>query len=315
MIWNFAVDKLTAGHRVFLLLVLESIGSSPGRQGFKMMIASDGSMNGSIGGGIMEHKFVELVRSRMNDVVSKPTVHLQVHDKDSSSRSGMICSGEQTLLVRELLFEDVDLLQRIADASERNSGEVLEISDTGIRIREVDPNQSNFKKCGESSFIYREKIGRKNILHIVGGGHCGLALSQLMCSMDFVVNIYDDRSGLNTMEENKFAHKKVILPAYTELSTLIRGGEDVYIIIMTFGYRTDDVALRSVMNIPVKYLGMIGSKKKVAQMMESYRNENFSEELLQKIHAPAGLHIKSETPGEIAVSIAAEIIRIKNTGQ
>ena len=316
MIWDFIIDKLTDKHRVFLLLVLESKGSSPGRQGFKMAVASDGSMKGSVGGGIMEHKFVELARARMNEPLERPTLHLQVHDKSSSSRSGMICSGEQTLFIKEIISRDIPELTRIAASFREDRGEVLEVSDSGIRLLEEKQDQTFiFKRCGEEAFLFREKTGRKNILHIVGGGHCGLALSELMASMDFIVRVYDDRPGLNTLELNRFADKKILVNSYDDLPKWIAGGENVYVIIMTFGFRTDDIALRSVMKIPVAYLGMIGSKNKVAQMFDTYRKENIGEEVLNKIHAPAGLPIKSETPEEIAVSIAAEMIRVKNTGQ
>lgn len=316
MIWQVAVDKLKARHRVFLLLVLESKGSSPGRQGFKMIVASDGTMDGSVGGGIMEHKFVELVRSRMAAQPGSPEIHLQVHDKYSSSRSGMICSGEQTLYINELFSSDVGELKKIAISVEKNIDYAIEISDTGIKLREQEPAEDYFfQRCGEEAFVYRERVGKKNILHIIGGGHCSLALSKLMSGMDFVVNVYDDRPELITMQQNSFADHLIILSSYSQLPEWISPGNNVFVIIMSFGYRTDDQALRAVLHIPVKYLGMIGSKKKVEQMFEAYKQEGIDETLLQKVHAPAGLFIKSETPEEIAVSIAGEIIRVKNTGQ
>ena len=81
---------------------------------------------------------------------------------------------------------------------------------------------------------------------------------------------------------------------------------------MTFGYRTDDEALRILMHKNFKYLGVMGSKKKMEKMFETYREEGVSETILQNIHSPIGINIHSQTPEEIAVSIAAEIIKIKN---
>ncbi len=316
MIWETAVEKLSTGQRVFLLLVLESKGSSPGRQGFKMMVASDGTMEGSIGGGIMEHKFVELVKSRFSSSPGTPEVFLQVHDKTSSSRSGMICSGEQTLLVKELFFEDLSLLEAFAQSAKENGNHTIQISDQGLMFsKEASPSDFHFERCGEEAFIYRERTGKKNILHIVGGGHCSLALSRLMSNMDFTICVYDTRADLNTLFQNTFANTKAVVQNYAQLSSYVEPGQNVYVIIMTFGYRTDDEALRSLINIPVKYLGMIGSKRKIEQMFNTYKAEGIDGTWLQKVHAPAGINIKSETPEEIAVSIAAEMIRIKNTGQ
>ena len=83
-------------------------------------------------------------------------------------------------------------------------------------------------------------------------------------------------------------------------------------VIMTFGYRTDDLALRILINKDFKYLGVLGSQTKIEKMFEDWRKDSLPEDKLKKIHAPVGINISSQTPEEIAVSIAAEIIGIKN---
>jgi xanthine dehydrogenase accessory factor len=133
-----------------------------------------------------------------------------------------------------------------------------------------------------------------------------------MSAMDFYIHLYDTREGLNTMERNEFANEKKIISNYAELAQLISSGKNNYVVIMTFGYRTDDEAVKALMNKEFKYIGLLGSKKKIEKMFADYRNEGISEELLHKIHSPIGIQIKSETPEEIAVSIAAEIIKAKN---
>jgi xanthine dehydrogenase accessory factor len=99
------------------------------------------------------------------------------------------------------------------------------------------------------------------------------------------------------------------------LHELIDGGEDVYVVIMTFGYRSDDEALRALMGKQFKYIGMLGSKKKIEKMFAAYREENLNEHILKRVHSPIGIQVKSQTPEEIAVSIAAEIISVKNKDQ
>jgi xanthine dehydrogenase accessory factor len=84
---------------------------------------------------------------------------------------------------------------------------------------------------------------------------------------------------------------------------------------MTFGYRTDDIALRALMNKNFRYFGLLGSKKKSEKMFEEYRKKGINEDVLKKIRSPIGIQIKSQTPEEIAVSVAAEIISIKNKNQ
>ncbi|HUS02868.1 MAG TPA: XdhC family protein, partial [Chitinophagaceae bacterium] len=151
-----------------------------------------------------------------------------------------------------------------------------------------------------------------NHLYIVGGGHCALAFSKLMSMMDFYIHLFEEREGLNTMAANNYAHEKNIVNDYSELKTHIPAGENNYVVVMTFGYRTDDIAVRALLNKNFKYFGLLGSKKKIEKMFEDYKNEGTDEKALRKIHSPIGIQIKSQTPEEIAISIAAEIIKVKN---
>ena len=127
--------------------------------------------------------------------------------------------------------------------------------------------------------------------------------------MDFYITLFDDRQGLDSLTRNEFVHERILLPDYRELSRLIQGGETHYIVVMTQGYRTDDLAVRALLPLDFRYFGLLGSKAKVEKMLATYRLEGIGEERLQRLSAPAGLAIRSQTPEEIAVSIAAEIIQ------
>ena len=164
----------------------------------------------------------------------------------------------------------------------------------------------------EKDWEYLEKTGYKNQLFIIGGGHCALALSKLMRSMDFYIRVYDDRKELKTMLANNEAQEKHFVNDYAELNELIPSGANHYVVIMTFGYRTDDIAIRALIEKEFAFFGVLGSRNKMKKMMTEYRSQGMKEELLQRIHAPVGLVIKSQTPEEIAVSIAAAIITVKN---
>jgi len=133
-----------------------------------------------------------------------------------------------------------------------------------------------------------------------------------MRTMDFYIRIYDERKELKTMVENDSVHEKHFIDDYTVLKNLIEPHRNQFVVIMTFGYRTDDVALRALMGKEFTYLGLLGSKTKVAKMLDDYRKEGIDNNWLQRIHTPVGLAIRSQTPEEIAVSIAAEIIKVKN---
>lgn len=314
LFWDFINKNLQQSIAVMLLYVLESKGSSPGRQGFFMAVNANGEMEGSVGGGIMEHKFVEMAKERLKLGKLESGVKKQVHDKSAANnQSGMICSGEQTILLYPLQKKDSNTIEKIIQSLEENKNGTLVLSPNSLRFSEVIPeNDFEFIFQSEENWIYKEKTGHKNKLFIIGGGHCSVAFSKLMRTMDFYVQVYDDRENLKTMLGNEDVHEKHFIKDYSALNDKIPSGANHYIVIMTFGYRTDDIALKALLNKKFKYIGVLGSKKKMEKLFEDYRLEGIDEAILQRIHTPIGLDIKSQTPEEIAVSIAAEIIKVKN---
>jgi xanthine dehydrogenase accessory factor len=124
--------------------------------------------------------------------------------------------------------------------------------------------------------------------------------------------VYDDRPELNTILENYFTNEKIIVPGYEQLGAYIRDCKNEYAVIMTLGYRTDKIALLQLLNKEFNYLGLMGSDNKIETLFSELRSEGISEALLKKIFTPVGINIYSKTTPEIAVSIAAEIIREKN---
>ena len=297
-----------------LLYVVDSNGSSPGRVGFGMSVNSNAEMCGSIGGGIMEHKFVELAKEKLKENPGFPQIRRQLHEAGAvKDRSGMICSGEQTILLYHVKNEDLHEINKLLRSLNRNENGTLEISPSRIRFKQNEKSsETGFQFTSESEWLYREKTGHLVFAHIIGGGHCSLALSGLLRSLDFYVRVYDERTGLKTMEENTSAHEKLVVSGFSELRDVIEGGKNNYAIIMTFGYRTDDIALRALLGKGFEFLGVLGSRSKIDTMFSTYRQEGISEEVLSSIYSPVGLSINSQTPVEIAVSIAAQIIKVKN---
>jgi xanthine dehydrogenase accessory factor len=315
--WKFIYDNLQAGREIVLLYVLESKGSSPGRQGFFMGINDKGEMDGSIGGGIMEHKFVEMAKDLLHNPPGKAgysNIRKQIHDKSAATnRSGMICSGEQTIFLYKLEKKDEDPISKLLAALEDPKQGALTLSPEGIMFQTSIPTfDFDFKIHTADDWVYRERTGFRQELFIIGGGHCSLALSALMRTLGFYIRVYDDRKDLKTMEQNKYAHEKHLVEDYSELREKLQGGKDQYLVIMTFGFRTDDIAVRAILGKPFRYIGLLGSRTKVNEMFHQYTIDSLPIDWLQQIKAPIGLPIHSQTPEEIAVSIAAEIISIKN---
>ncbi|GEO07982.1 XdhC family protein [Segetibacter aerophilus] len=316
-VWQLISRSLGEGVPVMLLYVLESFGSSPGRAGFFMAVNARGELQGSIGGGIMEHKFVEMAKEKLKADEYYNKIFKQIHDKASLLfQSGMICSGEQSNLLYRIKEEDYEAINQIISCLQNNKPGTLKLSQNGINFSHEVPDDvgSFFVVQSEllEDWIYEEQIGFKNNLHVVGSGHCALALSKIMAEMDFYIHLYDDRENLKTFLDNSYAHQKTVVNSYPELKTFIPPGEGSYVVVMTVGYRTDDIVVRSLMDKNFKFFGLLGSKKKIEKMFSDYRKEGINEELLKKIYAPVGLPINSQTPEEIAISIAAQIIQVKN---
>ena len=314
-IWQFAADKLDQNESVMLLVVAESTGSSPGRQGFKMVVARD-EMRGSIGGGVMEIRLVEQAKFKIqNSKLEDFAIVEQVHRKNSPDESGMICSGKQTVIFRRLGFDDLPIIGEIINALENHQSKTLRITHDELQIEEIDKSDSDFafENQNENKFVYREKLGSKNKLFIIGGGHCALALSELMAKMDFYISLFDDRPHLNTIAKNEFADRKIVVENYEKIGDYVETGANVYVVVMTLGYQSDAAVIKKLVDRDFKYFGVLGSRAKMATLLRSLKKEGFDEEKLNQIRTPVGLPINSRTPEEIAVSIAAEIIAVKNS--
>lgn len=308
-----------------LLVVAESSGSSPGRQGYKMAVGADGELFGSIGGGVMEVNLVEQARgilSRPHAGGLPPALIEQIHRRDVENASGMICSGRQSVIVRKLTQSDLDTVKIVIDAHDRAGGYTLLITESTFAAgpdvcgtRRMSPGGDRpieFRRTAGSGFVYSEVIGKRPRLYIIGGGHCALALSELMARLGFHISLFDDRPDLNTIEKNEFADEKRIVESYDQIGELVRNGDDAYVVVMTLGYASDAVVIRQLVDKDFKYFGVLGSKAKMATLFKELIAEGISKERLDLIRTPIGLPINSRTPDEIAVSIAAEIIATKN---
>jgi xanthine dehydrogenase accessory factor len=313
-IWKFIEKSLDEQIPVVLLYVLESRGSSPGRQGFFMAVNNNGEMEGSIGGGIMEHKFVELAKQKLSGREEQTQLRKQHHDKSATrDQSGMICSGEQTIWISPLQQYDKTIIRSLINSLQQNQEGTLSFTPGNISFSSQIPGSDYlFDYKSNEDWQYTERTGFKNQLSIIGAGHCSLALSKLMSDMDFYIRVYDDRDNLKTMMSNDFANEKYTVSGFEELGTLISEGKNHYVVIMTFGYRTDDIALRSLVGKKFTYLGLLGSANKIKKMFDDYKVAGLDQSWLETIHSPIGVQIHSQTPEEIAISIAAEIIAVKN---
>jgi len=312
-LWQFIHSKLSQDKVVYLMTVIQHKGSSPGRQGFKMVVADDNEIYGSIGGGVMEYNLVELCKELLQSRNPKPFIKHQIHKGTIVDGSGMICSGEQTVIFYPLDKSNLISIQTILTAYTNNKSGTLSISPEKFTftINGESTSKFSYTHTNESDWSYNELLNKKDIVYIVGGGHVGLGAAKLLKQLGFSVIVFDNRSHLNTFEENSYADKKQIID-YNNVSDYIPESNSAYVAIMTNKYTDDKLVLSKLARNNYQFIGVLGSKAKLKLMFEVLQKEGFTKDELDKIYAPIGLHIYSQTPEEIAVSIAAQIITIKN---
>jgi xanthine dehydrogenase accessory factor len=304
--WTLAAAALRAGQPAVLLCVVRSEGSSPGRPGFKMIVTA-GAVAGSIGGGIMEHKWVELARDRLRADDYAPLRRPQIHRREApANRSGMMCAGEQEVLLWPLQPNDLPVVAAIEEKLQRLENGAWEVSEAhGLRLLE-EPLANFYDYQPGPAWRYREQLGFRDQLVIVGGGHVSLALAQVASHLEFEITVLDDRADLPTLESNHFAHRRQQID-YENLS--VPSSPHCYVVVMTVGYRTDAVVLRRLLGHAYRYLGVLGSATKVAELRRVLAAEGFD---LSELRGPVGVPINSRLPEEIAVSVAAELIAVRN---
>jgi xanthine dehydrogenase accessory factor len=308
--WQFIHQKLSTSIGVLLLWVLESEGSSPGRRTFKMAVAADGEFEGTIGGGIMEHKLVEKAKAMLKEDNNITSLVRQYHDKEhAKDQSGMICSGSQLIAFVPLNHTHSHIVSEILLSYRDHLDNSIELHPHQLSI--IANDSEGLQYISEQEWSYKEKIDQRPVIHIIGGGHVALALSEVMHFIGFYVQVYDNRNDLHTMQLNTSAHEKHVVD-YANLSNFIQGNSNEYLVIMTFGYRDDKLVFEQLADKTFFYKGMMGSETKLAKLRNEMLAEGLDPQLWNDWHMPIGINIYSKTTQEIAISIAAEIIREKN---
>ncbi len=306
-IWKTAAKCLQANMKVVLLKVVFHKGSSPGKQGFEMLVCEDGTLFGTIGGGKVEYQLVELAKHRLKTGELSSKFVKQVHREDDFHSSGMFCAGEQWVILFPIFQKHAALINIILN---QNSGG-FKITPDSISFQD-EISDIQFDIHSENDWVYQERMLKKSLLYLIGGGHVGLATAKIFQDLDFEVTMFDNRDGLNTFEQNIFSKSKQIID-FKDIARVITEGNQTYIVILTHNFESDAEVLKSLQYSDLKYIGVLGSKSKINLMFNDMAKSGVSEAFLKRIDAPVGISINSKTPAEIGISIAAKLIQVRNS--
>ena len=300
--WRYALESLQDGRRAVLVFVVDHSGSVPGVTGTRVVV-SDTGFAGTIGGGAAEMQLIERAVGYHGDAEIYRFLH-------TPSGGGTLCSGIQDFAIIPLSENDLDPLQAIVDTIDNNRTGMLHLSSDGVDFEsgETSPHAWTDR---EEAWTYSGPIGLVDTLYIIGGGHVGLALSRVMSTLPFRIVVLDNREDLPTMAANRWAHEQQVV-SFDEIGAHVGEGDRSWVVIMTFGHTHDRQVLEGLLGREFAYLGLMGSKSKVRQMYAAMVADGTPEAELEGVRAPVGMSIGSHTPEEIAVSIAAEIIALRN---
>lgn len=307
-IWEFILIQLKNNIPTALIIVSDTEGSTPGKTGFKLALTLNGNTCGTIGGGKIEFEMIEKGKDLLQKNQSQPVaLSYSLNSEINDENGGMICGGQQELIfIFFTTFHISEIEKLISHIHSHHKGEILFNKFGNLRVVDKDILKQNTKNT--ESIIYSELIGYEPVIHIIGGGHVSLALSRILSTLNYYIIVYDERENIDMLDNNIFAdEKKHIL--FSNVHSLIEESELTHIVIMTPGHLSDEMVMRNAIKMNVGYIGMMASHKKKDEILQKLRRDGFKEETLNKLHCPIGIPINSHTPEEIAISIAAEIIK------
>lgn len=161
-----------------------------------------------------------------------------------------------------------------------------------------------------TGLLFLEPVAPAPTLYLFGGGHVGLATAQIAALVGLRVVVVDDREAFANRERFPWADE-VVVAGFGGVFEQLRVDESSYVVCVTRGHQYDEVVVEQALRTPAGYIGMIGSRRKVALLFDRLRARGASEADLARVHAPIGLEIGADTPEEIAVSIVAQIIAVR----
>jgi len=337
------VEFIDSGRSFAVALVLKADGSTPCKAGVKAIIDKAGKIWGTLGGGLVE---AEAQRRAVEACQSKCPVVFDLQLQGANSTDDIpICGGSMRILIDPTVAKDRASYAQVAEAvRQRQRGVMLTTTRTATHTEVTSqwfpqeaipsdvafPGTDNIRSClaretpqlfTESSQnpdvlteVLVEPVIPKPLLLIAGGGHVGQALALQANLVDFDVTVIDDRSEFTNpalFPEGTTTRCGDIPKQIATLSTV----SDTYIVLVTRGHKLDAEALKACIHRPAAYIGMIGSKRKIALIRKNFIESGIAtKEEFDRIFTPIGLDIGAVTVPEIAASITAELIAVRRKG-
>jgi xanthine dehydrogenase accessory factor len=255
-IYEAVVEAVRRREAVALATIVQTRGSTPRQVGTKMLIRTDGTSMGTVGGGALEAAIIEAAQEALGEGKSR-LVHY------------------------------------------------------GLR---ADKNEEDLGVCGGDLDVFVDVIAPQLTLLLIGAGHVAVPLAGLAHLLGFHTVVFDDRTEYANRDRFPQAEEILVEELDTGLSAL-NITPNTWIVIATRSHESDAAALQAVLGSPAAYIGMLGSRRKVSLTLRALREAEAREEQLARVYTPVGLDLGAETPEEIALSIMAEMVMLRQGGK
>lgn len=303
-----ALREMQAGHPVALVSVARAAGSTPRKEGAMLLAGTQGLLYGTIGGGVLEHHCLSLA-------AAQPTLGRLMRfelDNRKAGSLGMVCGGSTEVLFTPLT-DPAPLRAALAALHERKpvwlclpldgsapciaQDDTLPTRPTVLSLRGKDALCAPLSDAGR--------------VYVIGGGHVSHELCALLHRLDFRHIVVDDRAEFCSPARFPHAEHTLTTPLdalASALTSALSPTEADAFCIMTRGHACDADAVRFALSTPASYIGLMGSRRKRETLFAALEREGFADTARRRVVTPIGLEIHAQTPAEIAVSIAAQLI-------
>jgi xanthine dehydrogenase accessory factor len=340
---KIAREQLKAGLPIVLISIIGLQGSTPRQSGTKMVVGVDGKPYGTIGGSLMEAATITEAKGVISSGKSKILTY-ELSGEDATA-PGMICGGEAEILLdyipaieeNQTFFQCwYDLVRQGKDfyfiTHLKGTGNSLQVlhhailhSDgsivgnatfSEIEIESLKPKLHNISTTSilhlKDTWVMIDRIRKLKTLYCFGAGHVAVPTAHLAVLVGFRVVVIDDRPEFANAERFPEAYEILVVKDFNHAFERLELDEDSFIVIFTRGHQYDRACLEQSLKTSAGYIGMISSKRKRAAIYEALMAAGMKKERLGQVHSPIGIDIGGETPEEIAVSIVAEMIKVRS---
>jgi xanthine dehydrogenase accessory factor len=330
---NEIKERFSRKENLVLVTIVSGSGSTPRGPGAKMLVGPEGRIAGTIGGAIPEHLAIETGKALIAE--GQSALKEYILRPNEVADLGAKCGGEVRVFFQYLDAEDRELVP-VLDAglrcyASREPSWLISRTDGGGFALAVVEGDRIAAQCGIlpadlGPFLkpaavwsgegdktwFAEPLVRAGFVYVFGGGHVAQELVPLLSHLDFRCILFDDREEFTRRELFPDA-EAIIRGDFQNIAARVSIGPQDYVVVVTRGHVYDYEAEAFALRTPARYIGVIGSRTKIAFVSGRLRALGFTGEELnaERIHAPIGMNIKSETPAEIAVSIAGELILVR----